>query len=76
MKVEVQTQILSTETLSKVHILLILELIELFRTNGKVSIFSSAHFGRTLESNIFVFIAFCEIRKLWEFCSILKLWEF
>ena len=39
MKVEVQTQILSTETLSKVNILSVLELIELFRTNGKMSIF-------------------------------------
>ena len=39
MKVEVQTQILSTETLSKVHILSILELIELFRTTGKIHYF-------------------------------------
>ena len=40
--------------MSKVHILSILEIIELFRTNGKVSIFSSAHFRRTLESTLSV----------------------
>ena len=54
MKVEVQTQILSTETLSKVNILSILELIELLITSEKMSIFSSAHFGRTLESTLSV----------------------
>ena len=35
MEVEVKTQILSTKIMSKVYILLILELFELLRTTGK-----------------------------------------
>ena len=36
LKIEVKTQILSTETMSKVKILTILELIELILTDAKI----------------------------------------